>query len=98
MQSTANTASARKPSTATRRASCGVRRYGSSTRGSRGRKRRLRGSSCPLPKETHLVRAVGDLDRREQPAYEAVDGPGQEQVPEQLRGQRREHVVCRYGA
>src|SRR5436190_8114921 len=97
-KSTANTVSARKPSTATRRASCGVRRYGSSTRGSRGRKRRLRGSSCLLPKETHLVRAVGDLDRREQPAHEAVDGPGQEQVPEDDGRQRYDDLVCRYGA
>ena len=37
--STAKIVSARKPSTATRSASCGVSRYGSSTRGSPGRKR-----------------------------------------------------------
>src|SRR5262249_33248992 len=97
-KSTANTASARNPSTATRSASCGVRRYGSSTRGSRGRKRRLRGSSGPLAKETHLVRAVANLDRREQPAHEAVDRPGQEEVPEELRRQRRDDVVGRHGA
>ena len=67
-KSTAKTASATKPRIATRSASWGVSRYGSSTRGSAGRNRRERGS---LAKEPHLVDAVEHVDGREEPAREA---------------------------
>src|SRR6266566_6224062 len=90
--STAKMVSARKPSTATRSASCGVSRYGSSTRGSPGRKR-LRFSA----KQAHLVGAVGQLGRREQAPHEPVERPGEEQVPEHLRRQGRDHLVGGHG-
>src|SRR5581483_1710822 len=78
-KSTANTLSVRKARIATRNASCGVRRYGSETRGSPGRNR-------PLPrsaKETHLAHAVAELLRREQAARERINGQRQQQVEQQ---------------
>src|SRR5919201_5766300 len=69
---TAKTTNATVPRIAIRNASCGVRRYGSSTRGSPGRKR-------ILGKELNL----GVLDSRlrpEEPPADEVDRPGHEQV------------------
>src|SRR4051812_26698288 len=77
----AKSASARKPRTATRRASCGVSRYGSETRGSPGRKRRL---GVPRSaKETHLPDAVAELERREQPPDQRIHRQRQDEVQEQ---------------
>src|SRR4051794_33175931 len=74
-KSTANAARATEPSTATRSAICGVSRYGSSTRGSAGRNRRERRRSGKQP---HLVHAVGELGRREDPPRQRIDGPDQD--------------------
>ena len=57
-----------------RSASCGVSRYGSSTRGSGGRKR-ARAAAGPLAKEPAPPRALARPPSAEQaPADERVDG------------------------
>src|SRR5215212_3700360 len=67
-------------------ASCGVRRYGSSTRGSRGRKR----PAGVLANDRHLHAARRGITRvREQPPDDRVDRHCQEQV----EGQRGRHRV-----
>src|SRR5271170_124477 len=72
-KSTAKMASATKPRIATRSASCGVSRYGSSTRGSDGRKRRDSRSA----KEAHLVDTVVHVGRREEAPHERIDRESQ---------------------
>src|SRR5579862_63534 len=90
-KSTAKIASATAPRTPTRSASCGVRRYGSSTRGSGGRNRR----GGELAKQPYLVDAVGQLVRWEEPAHERVDRQREDQVQQQVRRQGREEHARR---
>src|SRR5438445_399779 len=63
---------------ATRSAILGVSRYGSSTRGSGGRKRPPR--APVLAKEAHLPDALRPGRGRKQAPDECVDRPGQDQV------------------
>src|SRR4029450_6906537 len=89
--STPKTASATAPRIPIRRASCGVKRYGLSTRGSGGRKRSepLRRRRGPLlAKEAHLRRGLGRRRKREQAAREGVDRQRQQQVQPDLGRER----------
>src|SRR5262245_34725947 len=76
-KSTANAASVRKPRIPMRKTSCGVSRYGASTRGSRGRKR---------PGRIGVARLANELDfrwprgRREQAPDEREHRQRQEQI------------------
>src|SRR3954453_3005287 len=87
---TANTASATIPSRPTRRARRGVRRYGSATCGSGGRKRR---ELTRLAKEPHLAR--GPVARPQEPPSESVDRDRQDQIQEHGREQAREDQTAR---
>src|SRR4029453_2783250 len=81
---TPNAARTRNPRIPIRKRSCGVSRYGTSTRGSRGRKRPGRIGTGRLANELHLRRALGRL---EQQLDEGEDREGQEQVERDRRGQ-----------
>src|SRR5438874_7953606 len=95
---------------ATRSAIFGVRRYGSSTRGSGGRKRGSRARWPVLAKEVHLRdRLAPALGRAERTAHERVDRPGQDQIERDALEERveqddagrcrlAEHEVEREGA
>src|SRR5207247_10926613 len=87
-KSAPKTASATAPTIAIRNASCGVRRYGSSTRGSGGRNLLLPARCPALAKEAHLADPTGGLTRREEPPAEAVDRQRQEDVEHDLLRQR----------
>src|SRR5918996_4775872 len=77
----AKTASASAPSMPTRRTSCGVRRYGSVTRGSGGRNRPDGERRSPkLAKDAHLPGARNDVERRQHGAAQREDRRREDQV------------------
>src|SRR6266536_235397 len=78
---TANTTIASIPSTPIRSASRGVKRYGSATLGSGGRKR----ERTRLAKELHLTRPLAPLRPAQDASDERVDGPRQEDVQDHRR-------------
>src|ERR1044071_500737 len=96
---TPNASSATAARIPIRSASCGVKRYGDSTRGSGGRKRpeRLRPARAPVrAKGSHPVHSCLGCADGEQPPHERVHRQGQQQVEEHLGGERVEqHRPCR---
>src|SRR5215210_457113 len=96
-KSTAKTASASAPSTPTRIASCGVKRYGSATRGSGGRNRceGERRSGNELAIEAHLRDAVGRRDAPEHGPAEREDRRRDEQVQRDAGQERLEERAPR---
>src|SRR3954451_23518118 len=82
----AKTSSTTPPSTATRRAICGVRRYGSSTPGVGGRN--VRPLPSALAKETHLPRPLTPVERRQELRHDPVDGRREDQVQRDRRDER----------
>src|SRR6478752_30685 len=100
-KSTPNASSATAPSIPILSASCGVKRYGLSTRGSGGRKRsepERRPRVPVLAKEAHLRRCLDRARHRQQPPRERVHRERQEQVQAHLRRQRLEqHGLRRDG-
>src|SRR5215210_709018 len=91
-KSTPKAASATAPRIPIRSASCGVKRYGPSTRGSGGRKRSGPVGRLPLllAKEPDLRRALRSRREREQPPRDRVHGEGEKQVQRDLRRERFE--------
>src|SRR5262245_49886517 len=81
---TPNAARTRNPRIPSRKRSCGVTRYGASTRGSRGRKRPGRIGTGRLANELHLGRAPGRL---EHPLAEGANREGEEEVERDCRRQ-----------
>src|SRR4029450_4824474 len=95
---TAKTPSAIAARIATRNAIFGVKRYGSSTRGSRGRKRPARGAVGLLANRVDPLDALAAVGLADDEAREAVDGPGQDQVEDDpLEERRPEHRSRRGG-
>src|ERR1044072_6927437 len=95
-KSTPKTARATAPRIPMRRASCGVNRYGLSTRGSGGRNRfePVRGTRV-LAKEPHLRGALRLRREREQAPRERVHREGQQQVQRDLCRQRVDQHALR---
>src|SRR3954469_1062129 len=92
-KSTPKASSATAPRIPIRSASCGVKRYGLSTRGSGGRKRSepVRRLRVPeLAKQPHLCRRLDRPREPERPARERVDRQRQQQVQQHLGRQRVE--------
>src|SRR5712691_128061 len=89
-KSTANTATASIPRIPIRTASFGVRRYGSSTRGSGGRKRRDR---TRLAKQAYL--SGNPFARMQQSPGQRVDGNRQDQIQDDRRCQPAEDATRR---
>src|SRR3954462_10834001 len=90
-KSTPKASRATAPRIPIRSASCGVKRYGLSTRGSGGRKRSepVRRLRVPeLAKQPHLRRRLDRSRKPEPPARERVDRQRQQQVQQHLGRQR----------